>query len=518
MTKENIIDLYNILKECMDKNPELEFNDDMLEAFPKLTYEDIQFIKNSPWPWHVFKLLTDEYFKGDFSQEVEAMIIYIVNNSSPKTVEATLEAILAIDSPPWDNLTEKNIIDILTSISNAKGSYQAMQAAKCFDHKVGLWEMNNDMIPRVIKAIASCRTPDMSSFIYDYLETTPAEIIYLDSFVTIIEKLSHARTSNQTDLGRLVAEKYRQYLVPIRDKEKREKENEKVAEMVSMVTSEKNSDKADDLYYILRNNSLFQKGITLEVAKLVKKSICVPTIYQMPVTKVALNNNVLENFSNEEILELIGIVSKSKTEFQAVYSAAIATDENIISIAPKLIFELTKIVRDAKNQYQSMNALIVAQKKLILEELSEEAILKLAATVANTETDYQSDYATSIALNPLFLGALYLVSRASKVPTNGKVSISLDELEGYIINAKKHNYPIDDELSKVYELLDIKDDFWSLFKRDPETAITLLTESAYEKDDEIEEDTKITVIGESSYELDDATGKHSKTRTRKPNA
>ena len=503
MTKENLIDVYNILKDYIDKRATLEFDAEVIRCIKLLTDSDIEIIKQSPYPWHTFKLLSSIDFKENISPETRVKIIDIINGAKKETIDYTYTTADCIAT--WQESTEylpnfddeDTIIKILTSISNAKGYAQSRHA---FDivRSVCLNDYpDEERLPELVDTITTCRTDTISGIVCKYLEGLSDELIWLDSTLDIAKKLATARNGAQALWGLQLVENHGYHeLSNIETNEEREQKASKLVPIVTLVTREKNTNKAKDLYDVLSNSELIAAGIEYEAACLVKKAYRQDGI--IPAKEVAQCELAINNLPNDTFLALIKTVGNIENMYIARTAANVATSKNTILIAPKQICNLTRIIGESAGDVQAYWA---SNLTMNINVLNSGYAPSLVSIVANAQTPYQASYAHSFASEPNSFGvsnAIFLATEASKVKDGSKLAITNEQMENDIREITSRFKDITkediDALYAFYDaLFDVYDNFWHAFESNPEEAIQLLNESPYDSKDDINDDTKIKV-------------------------
>ena len=443
MTKENLIALYNIIK----KNTE-EMSAKTIADIKKMTDDDIELIKASPYPMEIFGLLSNESFSSNFSKEKKNQIIEIINNTKEENSYYTCLTATA---------NRSNIINLINLVSNAKGRHQASDAYQIISGEHVSRNISDEHLEEIIKIVTTHKDKDFTYLIKAYLEglteidnNLNTNEIDSSTTINIVKKIARAKSVRQASLGVDIAleDRIRKNIID------NGKDINEIAKYVALVTTEKNPGKVEPIIRILFDDDAIESGISYELAKIVKQSKELSQANY--AADIAIDIGVLSELTKEDIIKLIDMVSQTETEYQALYSAYIACNYDAVKSGH---------------------------------------VLELVDIVSKTKGEYQAKYASQLATNVTLLQTskiLRLVKLASIIECEQKICLSTNQIE-YLIKDSKETTNSNENYSELYKLFDVREDFWKLFEENPEEAIKLLKETITNPKEDINSNTKVRI-------------------------
>jgi len=303
--------------------------------------------------------------------------------------------------------------------------------------------------------------------------------------------------------------------------------------------------KIDWVARIICDEYLLEKGLVYDTVRL----ICEAKEYRIAqqIAKLVINITS-EKISPSDVIAIAEIISKSKGGYQA--ECATPTAIEAILYAPiETVKELVTIISQADDSYQSDVAscaaslisepfiqvknhdkdinvvdlvklvskcvgarhaehvfdIIVSLKHGEYSNIEWKDILELVKIIGQAKTNYQTDYAFSMAENYILIASdLYLkmAKLASKMKNGEQIKIEEAELENIIsaVDIASEEEVTDYEKAALYNLFDITENFWDAFVTDPDRAIELLESTYSDRDYDVSEDTRIKVRRKTSEE------------------
>lgn len=498
MTKENLIDLYNIISKLFPEEKGLD--KDTINSIQRLTDHDVLVIKRCHRPLQMFRLLSNINFKTKYSEELQNRIIATINESKLENYTEVVNAALALTVSSY---TDDEIVTIIDLIGQAKGEGQAQNAAKIVNPTVlTILSSDSKRLTSMVKTITTCKNmyaaKEIASYLLHLVEYP--NILSLNSTLKIIKSIANEKDETRVDYGISTVYRNVEKLSKIENEKELVVAGNKVARYVSMITTEKSMLKAESLYNTLNNSILIERGLEYEIAMIIKDA----ELHNARLAKnVATNQNTL-NLPDDTIKELVTIVAKADKIYQCDYAAKIATDETVIGIelvSKKIICDLARAISKSAGEDQAMYAYKVGSNKetiLNAKALLSGVVLSMVETISQASSPYKAAYAANFAMNGLLLQsgiADMFTKKAVKIEDNERLcfdEIGMNTLIDHI-RSRIEDVSIN-KLNQLFELFDVYVDLWELFQRDHKAAIDALgLDGKILNQDDINPKTKVRV-------------------------
>lgn len=445
MTKENLLELCRILKENK-VNVASKINE-----IRSLSDKDIETIRKSTHPVEMFDLLLNNDFHSlGLDEETRNQVIECINNSSKAAVHYTY---LTATSSAL-KLHGRNYLNLVKLVSESVGKCQPYYAYQVIQANANTGSISTNELDEIVKIISKFKDDTIVSQVAS--AACSWKVIATDYALDVIRIIAKSRGSEQAKYSLHIA----------KDEELQSASKKTFLQMVRLVADEKSPYISNLMYRVLLSKDGLKTSDKLKAAKIIKKS---------------------------------------KGVDQASYATDMVMDDGVRDY--KLVLELASIVSQAEEVCLSYYANIVATS---FDVLNSGHAIELTDIVSKSTGEYQADYAKSIATDEFIIRsdfAIELTKIASTIEEGQKIKLPLETLE-LIISEAKNKVEMEEYLadpSDLYDLFEVQDYFWRVFKEDSDYALQLLDESITDDKEDIKAGTKIRIRKKEEPKEDNET-------------